>query len=71
MGNFTFVVAALSYAGQLNLAAVADRETCPDVEVFAQGVQATLNELEGFGACADFLGGSQCPLGASQMPEHS
>jgi diacylglycerol O-acyltransferase len=71
MGNFTLVVAALSYAGQLNLTAVADRDTCPGVEVFAQGVQATLNELEGLGACADFLGGSQFPLGASQMPEHS
>jgi WS/DGAT/MGAT family acyltransferase len=47
MGNFTLVVAALSYAGQLNLTAVADRDTCPDVEVFAEGVQATLNELEG------------------------
>jgi hypothetical protein len=41
------VVAALSYAGQLNLTAVADGDTCPDVEVFAEGVQATLNELEG------------------------
>jgi hypothetical protein len=47
MGNFTLVVAALSYAGQLNLTAVADRDACPDVEVFVQGVQATLNELEG------------------------
>jgi WS/DGAT/MGAT family acyltransferase len=46
MGNLTLVVAALSYAGELNLTAVADRDTCPDVDVFAQGVRATLDELE-------------------------
>src|SRR4029453_6572931 len=42
MGNLTLVVAVVSYAGQLNLTAVADRDGCPDVEVFAQGVRATL-----------------------------
>jgi hypothetical protein len=45
MGNLTLVVAVLSYAGQLNLTAVADRDGCPDVEVFAQGVRATLDDL--------------------------
>jgi diacylglycerol O-acyltransferase / wax synthase len=45
MGNLTLVVAALSYAGQLNLTAVADRDGCPDVEVFAQGVRSTLDDL--------------------------
>jgi diacylglycerol O-acyltransferase len=35
MGNLTLVVAVLSYAGQLNLTAVADRDACPDVQVFA------------------------------------
>jgi hypothetical protein len=45
MGNLTLVVAALSYAGQLNLTVVADREGCPDIEVFADGVRRTLNEL--------------------------
>jgi diacylglycerol O-acyltransferase / wax synthase len=45
MGNLTLVVAALSYAGQLNLTAVADRDGCPDVEVFAQGVRSALDEL--------------------------
>jgi diacylglycerol O-acyltransferase len=29
MGNFTLVVAALSYAGQLNLTAVADGDSLP------------------------------------------
>ncbi|HEX5879658.1 MAG TPA: wax ester/triacylglycerol synthase family O-acyltransferase, partial [Actinomycetota bacterium] len=38
MGNRTLVVAVVSYAGQLNLTAVADRDGCPDLEVFTQGV---------------------------------
>jgi diacylglycerol O-acyltransferase / wax synthase len=45
MGNLTLVVGVLSYAGQLNLTAVADHDHCPDVEVFAQGVRTALNEL--------------------------
>jgi diacylglycerol O-acyltransferase / wax synthase len=45
MGNFTLAVAVLSYAGQLNLTAVADRDTCPDVEVFTQGVRSALEDL--------------------------
>jgi diacylglycerol O-acyltransferase len=45
MGNLTLVVAVLSYAGQLNLTAVADRDGCPDVEVFAQGVRSALDDL--------------------------
>jgi diacylglycerol O-acyltransferase len=45
VGNGTLNVAVLSYAGQLNLTAVADRDACPDVNVFAQGVRSTLHEL--------------------------
>src|SRR5439155_20213366 len=45
MGNLTFVVAALSYAGQLNLTAAADRNICPDLKVFAQGVHRSLDEV--------------------------
>jgi diacylglycerol O-acyltransferase len=45
MGNLTLVVAVLSYAGQLNLTAVADRGGCPDVTVFAQGVRGALDDL--------------------------
>jgi diacylglycerol O-acyltransferase len=45
IGNITLAVGVLSYAGQLNLTAVADRDGCADVEVFAQGVQAALDEL--------------------------
>jgi diacylglycerol O-acyltransferase len=46
MGNLTLGVAVLSYDGQLNLTAVANRDTCPDVEVFAQGVRSALDDLE-------------------------
>jgi len=35
----------LSYDGQLNLTATADRDACPDVEVFAQGVRSALDDL--------------------------
>jgi WS/DGAT/MGAT family acyltransferase len=44
-GNLTLTVAVLSYAGQLNLTAIADQDTCPDVEVFAQGVRRALDDL--------------------------
>jgi WS/DGAT/MGAT family acyltransferase len=50
MGNLTLVVGVLSYAGQLNISAVADREGCPDVEVFAEGVRKALGELARTGA---------------------
>jgi len=45
MGNLTLVVAVLSYAGQLNLTAVADSDGCPDVEAFAQGMRSALDDL--------------------------
>jgi len=45
MGNLTLVVAALSYAGQLNLTAVADQDYCPDLEIFTHGVRSTLDDL--------------------------
>jgi diacylglycerol O-acyltransferase / wax synthase len=45
MGNLTLVVGVLSYAGQLNLTAAADRDGCPDVEVFAQGMRSALDDL--------------------------
>ncbi len=43
--DLTLVVAALSYTGQLNLTAAADRDSCPDVDVFAQGVRTALDDL--------------------------
>ena len=45
LGNLTLTVGVLSYAGQLNLTAMADQATCPDVEVFAQGMRSALEEL--------------------------
>jgi diacylglycerol O-acyltransferase / wax synthase len=45
MGNVTLAVAVFSYAGQLNFTAIADRDTCPDVEVFAQGMRRALDDL--------------------------
>jgi WS/DGAT/MGAT family acyltransferase len=44
-GNLTLTLGVFSYAGQLNLTAVADRDACPDIEVFAQGVRSALDEL--------------------------
>ncbi|HEU4898844.1 MAG TPA: wax ester/triacylglycerol synthase family O-acyltransferase [Actinomycetota bacterium] len=45
LANLTLGVGVLSYAGQLNLTAVADRDSCPDLEVFAQGVRGALDDL--------------------------
>jgi diacylglycerol O-acyltransferase / wax synthase len=45
MGNLTLVVAVLSYAGQLNLTAVADQDSCPDLEIFTNGVRRILDDL--------------------------
>jgi diacylglycerol O-acyltransferase len=45
MGNLTLVVAVLSYAGQLNLTAVADHDHCPDLEIFTHGVHTALEDL--------------------------
>ncbi|HEX6675942.1 MAG TPA: wax ester/triacylglycerol synthase family O-acyltransferase [Actinomycetes bacterium] len=45
MGNVSLGVGALSYAGQFNVTAVADRERCPDIEVFVEGVRGSLDAL--------------------------
>ena len=44
-GTMTIGVGALTYVGQFNITVVADREACPDVEVFADGVHTTLQAL--------------------------
>jgi diacylglycerol O-acyltransferase / wax synthase len=46
-GNVTLGIGAISYAGQFNVTAVADRELCPDLDVFLQGFQKSLGELAG------------------------
>jgi diacylglycerol O-acyltransferase len=45
IGNVSVGVGALSYAGQFNITAVADREACPDLETFAQGMRDSLDAL--------------------------
>ena len=45
VANSTLIVAVLSYAGRLSITAVADRNSCPDLEVFAQGVRNALDDL--------------------------
>jgi WS/DGAT/MGAT family acyltransferase len=45
MGNLTLGVGALSYAGQLNLTVVADRDACPDVQIFVESARSSLDEL--------------------------
>jgi WS/DGAT/MGAT family acyltransferase len=44
--NISIGVGALSYAQQFNLAVVADRDLCPDLEVFADAVRRSLGALE-------------------------
>lgn len=44
--NISIGVGALSYAGQFNLTVVADRDICPDLEVFVRGVRQSLDALE-------------------------
>jgi diacylglycerol O-acyltransferase / wax synthase len=45
MGNVPLGIGALSYAGQFNITAVADRDGCPDAAVFTEGLQASLDAL--------------------------
>jgi diacylglycerol O-acyltransferase / wax synthase len=45
LGNLSVGVGALSYAGQFNVTAVADRDLCPDLDVFAQGMRRSLDAL--------------------------
>jgi diacylglycerol O-acyltransferase / wax synthase len=45
MGNLNLVVAGLSYAGQLNITVIVDRNHCPDVAVFVRGVRETVDAL--------------------------
>jgi len=44
--NLSIGVGALSYAGQFNITVVADRQLCPDVEIFVDGVRHTLDALQ-------------------------
>jgi WS/DGAT/MGAT family acyltransferase len=46
IGRVTVGVGALSYGGHLYIAVVADRDTCPDIEVLAAGIEHAMRELE-------------------------
>jgi WS/DGAT C-terminal domain len=37
----------LSYAGQLNISVIADRDSCPDLPVFITGLNRSLSDLTG------------------------
>jgi hypothetical protein len=45
IANVSLGVGALSYAGQLNITAVADRDACPDLDVFAASSDDELRAL--------------------------
>ena len=45
LGNVLLGIGALSYDGQFNITVVADRDGCPDAEVFTAGLRATLDHL--------------------------
>jgi hypothetical protein len=45
LGKTTLGVGALSYAGQFNIMAVADQDTCPDLEAFAAAARDELAAL--------------------------
>jgi diacylglycerol O-acyltransferase len=73
VGNQTLGVVVLSYAGQLKLTAVADRDACPDLEVFTQGVRGALDGLAWAApapgdAISATAGGSTLPLIGQASP---
>jgi hypothetical protein len=45
LGNVGVGVGALSYAGQFNLAIVADRDACPDIDVAVAGTRRSLTTM--------------------------
>jgi diacylglycerol O-acyltransferase / wax synthase len=45
LGNVPLGIGALSYAGQFNITVVADRDGCPDADVFTGGLRASLDAL--------------------------
>jgi diacylglycerol O-acyltransferase len=44
-GNVPLSVAVLSYAGQLNIGIQSDPDSLPDLDVFADGLRRSLEEL--------------------------
>jgi diacylglycerol O-acyltransferase len=46
IGRVSLGVGAISYAGQFNIAAIADGDSYPDIDVFAEGVREDLKTME-------------------------
>jgi WS/DGAT/MGAT family acyltransferase len=46
LGNMAIGVGALSYADQLNITVVADRQLCPDLGIYVDGVERALGALD-------------------------
>ena len=46
-GNVTVGIGVVSYAGQLNISVIADRDNCPDLPVFISGLDRSLSGLNG------------------------
>jgi diacylglycerol O-acyltransferase / wax synthase len=46
-GNVTVGIGVVSYAGQLNISVIADRDSCPDLPVFISGLDRSLADLTG------------------------
>lgn len=44
-GNVTVAVSALSYAGQFNVAVIADANAVPDLDVFAEALSQALTGM--------------------------
>jgi diacylglycerol O-acyltransferase / wax synthase len=44
-GNVTLSTAVLSYDGQLNIGIQSDPDALPDVDIFADGLRRSLDEL--------------------------
>jgi diacylglycerol O-acyltransferase / wax synthase len=62
-GNVPLAVGALSYAGELAVTSVADRDAVPDLEVFASGLRASFAALGGqlaATASSDSTGSTLC-----------
>jgi hypothetical protein len=45
MGNIPLGIGALSYAGQFNITVLADRDGCPDAEIFTAALRTSLDDL--------------------------
>jgi diacylglycerol O-acyltransferase / wax synthase len=45
LGNMSIGVGALSYAEQFNITVVADRQLCPDLDTFVDGMKHSLDAL--------------------------